>query len=138
MPLQPSPGPAAAEPDRHDDRRPDARQASAPGREPDARLDARYEQLRHAALHARARAFPLGFGVLIGKGVTAWRRLVSRLAHPVDRDTSPATSASADTAAGDTGRSSGRCELPAALTAELINALAAVALGGTTRAPAPP
>jgi hypothetical protein len=77
VPLQPSLGPAAAEPDAC----PDAGQASAPGGEPDARLDARYEQLRHAALHARARAFPLGFGVLIGKGVTAWRRLVSRLAQ---------------------------------------------------------
>jgi hypothetical protein len=134
VPLRPSPGPAAAEPDA----RPDAGQADAPGGEPDARLDARYEQLRHAALHARARAFPLGFGVLIGKGVTAWRRLVSRLAHPPDRDTSPATSAPADITAGDGGRSCGRCELPTALTAELINALAAVALGGTTRAPAPP
>jgi hypothetical protein len=37
-------------------------------------LDARYEQLRHAALHARATAFPLGLGVLTSKGVTAWRR----------------------------------------------------------------
>lgn len=138
MPLRPSPGPAAAEPDARDDRRLDAGQASAPGGEPDARLDARYEQLRHAALHARARAFPLGFGVLIGNGVTAWRRLVSHLTHPADRDTSPATSCSADIAAGDAGRSYGRCELPTALTAELINALAAVALGGTTRAPAPP
>jgi len=34
-------------------------------------LDARYEQLRHAALHARATAFPLGLGVLTSKGVTA-------------------------------------------------------------------
>jgi len=29
-------------------------------------LDARYEQLRHAALHARGTAFPLGLGVLTG------------------------------------------------------------------------
>jgi len=135
VPLQPSPGPAAAEPDRHDDRRPDAGQAGAPGSEPAARLlDARYEQLRHAALHARARAFPLGLGVLIGKGITAWRRVLAHLTHPHDRDASPATSAEA----AMPSQSPGGCELPAALTTELINVLAAVALAGTTRAPAPP
>src|SRR6266851_5147629 len=52
----PSPGLAAAEPGTC----PDAGQDSAPG----SGLDARYEQLRHAALHARAEAFPLGLGVL--------------------------------------------------------------------------
>jgi len=61
--LLPSPGHAAAEPGA----RLDAGQDSAPGRG----LDPRYEQLRHAALHARAEAFPLGIGVLkllIGRG----------------------------------------------------------------------
>ena len=43
-------------------------------------LDARYEQLRHAALHARAEAFPLGLGVLASKGVTAWRHALAGLA----------------------------------------------------------
>jgi len=47
-------------------------------------LDARYEHLRHAALHARGDAFPLGFAVLTRRGVTAWRamrwpRLLPRL-----------------------------------------------------------
>ncbi|MBW0011009.1 MAG: hypothetical protein JO063_13000 [Pseudonocardiales bacterium] len=95
--------------------------------------------MRHAALHARARAFPLGLGVLIGKGVTAWRRVLACLAHSRDRDASPATRAQATTpCADDTGRSPGRCELPVALTAELINVLAAVVLSGTTYVPAPP
>ena len=56
--------------------RPDAGQARVPG----GGLDARYEQLRHAALHARASAFPLGLGVLTGKGITAWRRALAHLA----------------------------------------------------------
>ena len=46
--LRPSPGRAAAEPDAH----PDAGQVTAPG----GGLDARYEELRHAALHARRRS----------------------------------------------------------------------------------
>ena len=54
--LLTSPGHAAAEPGT----RPDAGQDHVPG----GGLDARYEQLRHAALHARAEAFPLGLGVL--------------------------------------------------------------------------
>ena len=52
---RPSPGHAAAEPDLYY-RALDAGQVSVPG----GVLDARYEQLRHAALHARASAFPLG------------------------------------------------------------------------------
>ena len=72
--LRPSPGHAAAEPVPSPPA-PDAGQARAPG----GGLDARYEQLRHAALHARATAFPLGLGVLTGKGVTAWRRALARL-----------------------------------------------------------
>ena len=43
-------------------------------------LAARYEQLRHAALHSRGEAFPLGLGVLAGKGVIAWQRTVAGLA----------------------------------------------------------
>ncbi len=56
--------------------RPDADQARVPG----GGLDARYEQLRHAALHERASAFPLGLDVLTGKGITAWRRALTHLA----------------------------------------------------------
>src|SRR5260370_8429651 len=63
--LLTSPGHAAAEPGA----RLDAGQDSAPG----GGLDARYEQLRHAALHARGEAFPLGLGGLTGKGVTPCR-----------------------------------------------------------------
>ena len=79
--LRPSPGHAAAEPGA----RPDAGQDSAPG----GGLDARYEQLRHAALHARAEAFPLGLGVLTRSGVTAWQRALASLA-PADRAGGPA------------------------------------------------
>ena len=42
-------------------------------------LDTRYEQLRHAALHARAEAFPLGLGVLTRSGVTAWQHALAGL-----------------------------------------------------------
>jgi hypothetical protein len=72
--LLTSPGHAAAEPGA----RPDAGQATAPG----GGLDTRYEELRHAALHARGQAFPLGLGVLAGKGVTAWQRTLASLAVP--------------------------------------------------------
>ena len=77
--LLPSPGHAAAEPGA----RPDAGQDSAPG----GGLDARYEQLRHAALHARAEAFPLGLGVLTRSGVTAWRHALAGLAPAGQRGT---------------------------------------------------
>ena len=76
--LLPSPGHAAAEPGA----RRDAGQDSAPG----GVLDARYEQLRHAALHARAEAFPLGLGVLTGKGVTAWRHALAGLTSARQQD----------------------------------------------------
>src|SRR6266436_70614 len=56
-------------------------------------LDARYEQLRHAALHARAEAFPLGLGVLTRRGVTAWRQALASLA-PAGRH-APGTSTAA-------------------------------------------
>ena len=114
--LLTSPGHAAAEPGA----RLDAGQGTAPG----GGLDARYEQLRHAALHARGEAFGLGLGVLAGKGVTAWHRTLASLV-PAGR------AAPAGLPAG-----AGRPEpLPAGLAAELISVLAAVALAGTGPAP---
>jgi hypothetical protein len=81
--------------------------------------------LRHAALHARASAFPLGLGVLTGKGVTAWRRLLTHLTSTP----TPGTAPPGDTAA--LARSPH--PLPDPVTAELVHALAAVAvaLAGT-------
>ena len=120
LPLLPSPGHAAAEPGTSLD----AGQDSAPG----GGLDARYEQLRHAALHARAEAFPLGLGVLTRSGVTAWQRALASLAAPQP---------------GPSGRPPGAvpadppATLPAPVAAELIGALAAVALAGTVTGPAP-
>jgi hypothetical protein len=92
-------------------------------------LDARYEQLRHAALHARATAFPLGLGVLTGKGVTAWRRVLARLAPAAAPDT-PRT---AGGAAATTRAPRAQAALPGPVAAELVHALAAVAvaLAGT-------
>jgi hypothetical protein len=111
--LLTSPGHAAAEPGA----RPDAGQVTAPG----GGLDARYEQLRHAALHARAHAFPLGFGVLAGKGVTAWQRALAGLAVPQPAPAGrPPGAAPAHPSA-----------LPVPVAAELISALAAVALAGS-------
>jgi hypothetical protein len=110
--LLPSPGHAAAEPGA----RPDAGQDSAPG----GGLDARYEQLRHAALHARAEAFPLGFGVLTSKGVTAWQRALASLSVPQPAPAGRPPAALADPPA----------TLPAVVAAELVSALAAVALAG--------
>ena len=94
-------------------------QARAPG----GGLDARYEQLRHAALHARATAFPLGLGVLTGKGVTAWRRALAHLTC------APASSTARTPALA--ARPPG--PLPGPVATELIHALAglAVALAGT-------
>ena len=123
LPLLTSPGHAAAEPGD----RPDAGQDTAPG----GGLDARYEQLRHAALHARAEAFPLGLGVLTRRGVTAWRQALASLApagrHPRRQHTG---------AARRPGMHPARAAvLPAPVAAELINVLAALALAGaaTTR-----
>jgi len=117
--LLTSPGPAAADPGI----RPDAGQARVPG----GGLDARYEQLRHAALHARASAFPLGLGVLTGKGVIAWRRVLARLAsssgaHTPEAPLSPGARISQTSA-----------PLPGPAATELIHALAglAIALAGT-------
>jgi hypothetical protein len=112
--LLTSPGHAAAEPGD----RPDAGQAGTPG----GVLDARYEQLRHAALHARGAAFPLGLGVLAGKGVTAWQRALASLA-PAARTAPAGPPAPA--------------VRPDPLPAGLISVLAAVALAGTSPGPAP-
>jgi len=118
--LLPSPGHAAAEPGTSLD----AGQDSAPG----GVLDARYEQLRHAALHARGEAFPLGLGVLTRSGVTAWQRALASLAVPQP---------------GPAGRPSGTAPadppatLPAPVAAELISAPAAVALAGDHHRPGP-
>src|SRR5437879_6248248 len=116
--LRPSPGHAAAEPGPSPPG-PDAGQAHVPDGVPDAR----YEQLRHAALHARATAFPLGLGVLTSKGVTAWRRALARLTCAPAAGTTPAPSPAA--------RPPGPPPGPAAT--ELVHALAglAVALAGT-------
>jgi len=91
-------------------------------------LDARYERLRHAALDARATAFPLGLGVLTGKGVTAWRRVLSCLAPPAAPDT-PETAGGAGTARAPRAA----VPLPGPVAAELVHVLAAVAvaLAGT-------
>ncbi len=86
---------------------------------PGAGLDPGYEQLRHAALHARAEAFPLGLAVLTRKGVTAWRRAVTDLAGTRPAPTTPpAMTAPAGS-------------LPARVSAELVDALAGLALAGT-------
>ena len=90
---------------------------SRPGQRPGSGLDARYEHLRHAALHARAEAFPLGLGVLTGKGMIAWRHTLACLV-PAAAAISPAGPPPA----------SSTPPLPAGLAAELIHALAAMAL----------
>ena len=113
LPLLTSPGPAAAEPDT----RPNAGQDCAPG----GGLDARYEQLRHAALHARASAFPLGLGVLTGKGITAWRRALAHLTPATHPD-------STRTSAGAAAATRPQAVLPEPVTTELIHALAGLAV----------
>ena len=124
--LLTSPGPAAAEPGA----RPDAGQDRVPG----GGLDARYEQLRHAALHARAEAFPLGLGVLTGKGVTAWRQALASLG-PAGWHTPGASPAAPARQPGmHPAQAAG---LPAPVAAELINVLAAVALAGIGPGPSP-
>ena len=118
-----SPGRAAAEPGA----RLDAGQDSAPG----GVLDARYEQLRHAALHARAGAFPLGLGVLTSSGVTAWRHALAGLTSARQQDrAAPACLPPGTQPAPASG-------LPVPVAAELISALAAVALAGTITGPPP-
>jgi hypothetical protein len=112
--LLTSPGHAAAEPG--------ARLDAGQDRVPGGGLDARYEQLRHAALHARAQAFPLGLGMLTGKGVTAWQRALAGLTPTPGSDATAPVRRPPGTRPA-TG-------LPAPVAAELINALAAVALAG--------
>jgi hypothetical protein len=119
--LLPSPGHAAAEPGT----RLDAGQDRAPG----GGLDARYEQLRHAALHARAEAFPLGLGVLTRSGVTAWRQALADLA--------PARPGTTPLACQPPGTHPAPPALAAPLAAELISALAAITLAGTITGPPP-
>jgi hypothetical protein len=70
-------------------------------------------------LHARGEAFPLGLGVLAGKGVTAWQRTLASLA-PAARPPAP----------GGPAGPPHPC-----LAAELISALAAVALAAAGGAP---
>jgi hypothetical protein len=89
-------------------------------------LDAHYEQLRHAALHHRAHAFPHGLGVLAGNGVIAWHRLVADLA--------PTTSPHTLTPAGATAAAPPAAQqraIPADLAGELVNILAAITLAPT-------
>jgi hypothetical protein len=105
-PGLPSPGPAAVRPGL----RPDPAQAFALG----AGSDARYEHLRHAALHARAEAFPLGLAVLTRQGLTAWTRTLAELTPTPTAPTLAATDPPT--------------LLPAALTRELVNILAALTL----------
>jgi hypothetical protein len=125
--LLTSPGPAAAEPGA----RPDAGQDRAPG----GWLDARYEQLRNAALHARAEAFPLGLGVLTCKGVTAWRHALADLTHAGGQG--PGTSTAAPAGQPPAMHPAGSAGLPAPVAAELIHVLAAVALAGAATGPSP-
>jgi hypothetical protein len=103
LPAHPSPGPADAPPG--------AGQALPGG------PDARYEHLRHAALHARAEAFPLGLAVLTRRGLTAWTRALAELTPtptaPARRPADPPTPSCA------------------ALTRELVNILAALTLAST-------
>lgn len=125
-----SPGPAAATPGTG----PTVGQESAPG----GGLDARYEHLRHAALHARGEAFPLGLGMLTRGGVTAWHRALSTLT-PTNQHTPGAgmgTAAPVRRPAAD--HPSELADLPAPISAALINALAGLTLtGATSTGPAP-
>jgi hypothetical protein len=86
-------------------------------------LDAHYEQLRHAALHHRAQAFPLGLGVLAGNGVIAWHRVVADLAPITSHHTLTSPGGTAATPAG-----AGQRALPVEVSGELVNILAAMAL----------
>lgn len=102
---------------------PDAGQGHAPGNGRTTRrgdlTDARYEHLRHAALHARANAFPLGLAVLIGKGVAAWLTVLAEVLGP------PRRTHATVPVSGSLDRSPA---LPADLTSELVSILAAMTL----------
>lgn len=98
----PSPVPAVGQPRLRRDRG----QAHAPA----AGSDARYEHLRHAALHARAEAFPLGLAVLTRQGLTAWTHALAEFPPaPTAATTTPLLAR-------------------AALTRELVSILAAITL----------
>jgi hypothetical protein len=128
----------AAEPQTSTSSVPDACQDAAP-----AGLDARYEHLRHAVLHDRARAFPLGLGLLIAQGVTAWQRLATHLTATTGADTTTDTTAGPVTRPVVFDQSRRSCQTgpagqppglqPQAVSAQLVHALAglAVALTGT-------
>jgi hypothetical protein len=109
LPALPSPGCAAA--------RPGLRLDPAKVHAPRAGSDARYEQLRHAALHGRAEAFPLGLAVLTRQGLTAWTRTIAELTPTPTAPTFAATDAPTP--------------LPPTLTRELVNILAALTLVST-------
>src|SRR5260370_354738 len=105
-------------------------------RAPGGGLDARYEQLRHAALHARAEASPLGLGVLTGKGVTAGRHALAGLTPAGGQGPGASTAAPACQPPGI--RPAQGARLPAPVAAELIHVLAAVALAAAaTSGPSP-
>jgi hypothetical protein len=109
----PSAGPAAGQPDP----RRDPSQAQAQVHALGGGSAVRYEHLRHAALHARAEAFPLGLAVLTRQGLTAWTHALAELTPTPTAPTPAATDAST---------------LPcAALTRELVNILAALTLVST-------
>jgi len=97
-----------------------------------AGLDAHYEHLRHAVLHEPAHAFPLGLGVLIARGVTAWARALTHPSGPAP--SRPAPSHPAPSGAGPGPADIPRLDrLPSAAATQLVHALAglAVALAGT-------
>ena len=81
-------------------------------------------------MHARAEAFPLGFGVLTRGGVTAWRHALAGLAPA-----GPGTAAPPGPPPGT--RPAPAAGLPAPVAAGLINVLAAVVLAGTVTGPPP-
>ncbi|GCE45079.1 hypothetical protein Rhow_001106 [Rhodococcus wratislaviensis] len=75
--------------------------------------------------------------MLVGRGVTAWRRALTRLTC----DRAPARGpgrAPGGPARGPGRTAGGPAELSGALTAELIDVLAAVALAGAGPDPPPP
>jgi hypothetical protein len=91
--------------------------------EPGGGSRARYEQLRHAALHARAEAFGLGLAVLTGNGLVAWTRVC---AEPT-ASTRPAHDPSASVETLNGPCAGPRMPDPTALTRELVSILAALA-----------
>ena len=96
-------------------------------------LDVHYEQLRHAALHHRAEAFPLGLGVLASNGVIAWHRVVAHLTPTIRRHSPPGDTTTATGAGQLAGQLAGRWTPPVEVTGEevtgeLVSILAAMTL----------